>query len=215
MIFLLLFLLLVAGGAGAYFYFTKPQLANEALQGVKEKLEKAAELPGKAVDNAKESMANARNAEQERMDRIAAGEEVPEERALNFRTPHEIGAKLNESAKEAPKPATAQNAEPKTNVVVTEQAKPASAGGEAYGGAQTQGTEAAASASPRFVRYAEGLSVSGVFQGNPARALVDGRIIRAGDLIEPMLGVSFVGVDSEKKFLILEDTTGAQVRVKY
>lgn len=223
MIFLLLFLLLVAGGVGAYFYFTQPQLANEALQGVKEKLEKAAELPGKAVDNAKENMANARNAEQERMDKIASGEALPEDRALNFRTPDEISEKLNESASSggAAKPAPASNAAPKTNtppkpnVVISEPPKPATGATEAYGGAQTQEAEAAPAASARFVRYAEGLSVSGVFQGSPPRALIDGRIIRAGDVIEPMLGVSFVGVDAEKKFLILEDGTGAQVRVKY
>jgi hypothetical protein len=68
---------------------------------------------------------------------------------------------------------------------------------------------------PRFVRFADALRVSGVFQGSPARALVDGRLIRSGDVIEPNLGVTFVGVDPEAKQLILEDGSGARVRVKY
>lgn len=69
--------------------------------------------------------------------------------------------------------------------------------------------------SPRFVRYAEGLKISGVFQGSPARALVDGRVVREGDVLEPNLGIRFVAVDAATKHLVLQDGTGAQVRVKY
>jgi hypothetical protein len=76
-------------------------------------------------------------------------------------------------------------------------------------------TATAPAPNPRFLRYAEALVVSGVFQGEPARALVDGRIIRSGDVIEPMLAVTFLGVDAPAKQLILGDKTGAQVRVKY
>lgn len=71
------------------------------------------------------------------------------------------------------------------------------------------------SASARFVRYADSIRVSGVFQGTPARALVDGRIVRAGDLLEPALGIKFVAVDADTKHLILEEGSGAQLRVKY
>ncbi len=65
------------------------------------------------------------------------------------------------------------------------------------------------------MRYAEGLNVSGVFQGTPARALVNGRLIREGDVVDPSLGIRFVGVDAETKHLVLEEASGAQVRVKY
>lgn len=71
------------------------------------------------------------------------------------------------------------------------------------------------SPSVRFVRYADALKVSGVFQGTPPRALVDGRLVRAGEVIDPVLGVRFAGVDAETKHLILEDETTARVLVKY
>jgi hypothetical protein len=69
--------------------------------------------------------------------------------------------------------------------------------------------------SPRFVRYAESIRVSGVFQGSPSRALIDGRIVRAGDLLDPALGIKFVAVDADTKHLILEEPSGARMRVKY
>ncbi len=71
--------------------------------------------------------------------------------------------------------------------------------------------------SSRFLRYAEGLgpTVSGVFQGNPARVLIGGKVVRVGDEIEPVLGVKFVGLDVSTKHLLFEDRSGAQVRVKY
>jgi len=70
-------------------------------------------------------------------------------------------------------------------------------------------------ANPRFVRYAEGIRVSGVYQGSPARALIDGRLIRQGELVEPALGIKFADIDVEAKKIILEDASGARVKVKY
>ena len=102
----------------------------------------------------------------------------------------------------------------------TTAAAPTSTGGSAPSAAAPSAAAAPTApavpvAGARFVRYAEKMSVSGVFQGNPARALVDGRIVRSGDMIEPVLGIKFVGVDSETKHLILQDASGAQLRVKY
>jgi hypothetical protein len=70
-------------------------------------------------------------------------------------------------------------------------------------------------ASARFLRYAEGIRVSGVYQGSPARALIDGRLVRQGEVVEPALGVKFSDIDAEAKQIILEDGSGAQVKVKY
>lgn len=69
--------------------------------------------------------------------------------------------------------------------------------------------------SARFVRFADGMKITGVFQGRPARALINGRVVRVGDEIDPALGISLVGVDTDTKHLLLEDKKGAQVRVKY
>jgi hypothetical protein len=59
------------------------------------------------------------------------------------------------------------------------------------------------------------MTISGVFQGSPARAFVNGRLVRTGDELEPALGIKFVGVDAVTKYLIMEERTGAQLRVKY
>ena len=225
LLFALIFLLLAAGGVGAYFYLTKPEASAEALAGMKEKLEKAAEMPGKAVDNAKESMSKARSAEQDRIDSVIEGRETPETRGIPAASGAELEARLKAANGATGGTANALSgsrpASEKTLNQVSVVAPPASAdagAGVANGSAQTTGNPAAPAvpvAGARFVRYAEKLSVSGVFQGNPARALVDGRIVRSGDILEPVLGIKFVGVDSETKHLILQDATGAQLRVKY
>ncbi|TAG31288.1 MAG: hypothetical protein EAZ36_03115 [Verrucomicrobia bacterium] len=69
--------------------------------------------------------------------------------------------------------------------------------------------------SARFAQYAKEVSISGVFQGNPPRALLNGRVVRVGDVVEPNFGVTFVGLDPEKKQLILRETSGAEIRVRY
>ncbi len=55
------------------------------------------------------------------------------------------------------------------------------------------------------------LRISGVFQGDPPRAFVNGRMVSAGEVFDTSLGVKFVGLDSSKKLLIFQDSTGATV----
>jgi hypothetical protein len=66
-----------------------------------------------------------------------------------------------------------------------------------------------------FRRLAEDMRVSGVFQGDPPRALIDGKLSRGGDTIDSRLGVVFVSVDAAKKTLLLRDKTGAEINKKY
>ena len=205
MIFGFVFLLLAGGGGGAYFYFMKPDAAQDAVKGMRDKLEQAAQLPGKAVDDAKQAIAGAREKEQARIDSVPEGKETPADRAIGA-APADVDALLKEKNATTPAGEAAPATPPRPVEQVT-----------AYAGerADASAPPPPPAANPRFVRYAEALRVSGVFQGNPARALVDGRLVRSGDLIEPVLGVTFVGVDAETKHLLLQDTTGAQVRVKY
>ncbi len=234
MFFVVIFLVVGALGAGGYFYMTKPKEALGGLAEVKESLKKAAEMPGKAMDNAKDSMANARDREQSRVDGTLEGKDAPEKRGLTVRTPGEIEDKLNET-KGAAKPggnAPVSGAKPdvarvstpraanEVSAVVENAPGPTNTGAGAtptvgVAGGNVPVIAALPAPNARFLRFAEGVSVSGVFQGSPARALIDGRILRSGDLLEPVLGIQFVGVDSVTKHLILQDTSGAQVRVKY
>lgn len=68
---------------------------------------------------------------------------------------------------------------------------------------------------PRFRRYADNLRVSGVFQGANPRALIDGRVVRVGEVLDAAAGIRFVGLDAAKRELILEENGGAVLRVKY
>jgi len=73
----------------------------------------------------------------------------------------------------------------------------------------------ASEASPAFRAFVANIKVSGVFQGTPARALVDGRMVRQGEMVDPVIGVSFDSIDADKKLLIFKDRTGATVVRKY
>jgi hypothetical protein len=48
--------------------------------------------------------------------------------------------------------------------------------------------------------------------GPPTRLIVNGLSYRPGEVIDPMLGVVFVGLDAETQELIFQDSTGAVVR---
>ncbi len=70
-------------------------------------------------------------------------------------------------------------------------------------------------AGPEFRHFAETLKISGTFQGNPAKAILNGKLFRAGETLEPTLGIVFTDLDAAKRKLLLRDSTGAELRVKY
>lgn len=70
-------------------------------------------------------------------------------------------------------------------------------------------------ASPAFRSFVANAKVSGVFQGNPPRVMLNGRLARGGDTIDSNLGVIFDGVDPDKKLLIFKDKSGATVTRRY
>ncbi len=57
--------------------------------------------------------------------------------------------------------------------------------------------------------------IGGVFQGTPAKALINGRTIRAGETLNEGLGIIFVGLDETRHKLIFRDGTGAEVIRKF
>lgn len=74
---------------------------------------------------------------------------------------------------------------------------------------------AEAGASRAFVAFVESVRISGVFEGNPARALINGRTVRAGGLVDAPLGVVFVGLDAANRQVIFRDAAGVFVRKPY
>lgn len=69
--------------------------------------------------------------------------------------------------------------------------------------------------SPEFSRLVEGFKISGVLQGTPVVALVNGRKIRAGELVSIETNVRLVDADFAGRRLIFEDGTTARASVRY
>ncbi len=79
-------------------------------------------------------------------------------------------------------------------------------------------TELAVSAvepSAEFRSFVANAKISGVFQGVPARAMINNRLVRTGEMVESGLGIVFVGVDPARRHLLFKDRAGALVARKY
>jgi hypothetical protein len=75
--------------------------------------------------------------------------------------------------------------------------------------------DAAPAASAAFRAFVAGATIGGVFQGNPARALINGTIAREGQVVESSLGISFDRIESDKKIIYFKDASGAEVSKEY
>jgi hypothetical protein len=75
--------------------------------------------------------------------------------------------------------------------------------------------DAAPAASAAFRTFVAGATIGGVFQGHPSRALINGTIVREGQMVENSLGISFERIDAANKVIYFRDTTGAEVSKNY
>jgi hypothetical protein len=75
--------------------------------------------------------------------------------------------------------------------------------------------DTSSAASADFRAFVANADIGGVFQGTPSRALINGRIIREGQVVDDTLGISFERIDSVKKEIYFKDTTGAEVSRDY
>jgi hypothetical protein len=75
--------------------------------------------------------------------------------------------------------------------------------------------DTSAAASPEFRNFVANANIGGVFQGTPARALINGRIVREGQVLDSVLGISFDRIDANKKVIYFKDATGAVVSKDY
>jgi predicted component of type VI protein secretion system len=84
--------------------------------------------------------------------------------------------------------------------------------------ATTSDVTAASEASPAFRSFVANAKIAGVFQGDPpkpAAIMLNGRLARAGEVVDPGLGVTFDSVEPEKKLIIFKDKAGATVTRRY
>jgi hypothetical protein len=75
--------------------------------------------------------------------------------------------------------------------------------------------DAAPAATAAFRAFVAGAGIGGVFQGHPSRALINGTIVREGDIVESSLGITFDRIDSIQKIIYFKDASGAQVSKSY
>ena len=67
----------------------------------------------------------------------------------------------------------------------------------------------------QFRAYVDHLKIGGVRAGPPPRLFIGGLTLRPGDVMEPTLGVVFVGLDAATGEIIFKDSTGAVLRRRF
>ncbi|WP_052300298.1 hypothetical protein [Opitutus terrae] len=159
-----------------------------------------AAVPGAAIGKAKDVVAARRNLEQERVNAMADGEEAPAQRALN--TPLPAALTPDNSRPPATKPA------PSVAIRTTSELSPGVS-------ATTTVSEMSGTASPGFQAWVANARINGVFNGNPPRALINGRTVRAGQSVDDALGIVFDSVDPQEKTITFRDATGAKLTRRY
>ena len=65
-----------------------------------------------------------------------------------------------------------------------------------------------AAATKAFRTWVDGVQVSGVVSGSSPRAIINGRLVKMGDLVDSSQGIIFDGVDAERKELVFRTNTG-------
>ena len=73
----------------------------------------------------------------------------------------------------------------------------------------------APAASQPFLYWVVGLNISGVFQNNPPRMIMNNRLIYEGQEVNATLGITFVRSDPARKLILFRDKSGAEVTRSY
>jgi hypothetical protein len=153
----------------------------------------ATTLPGKLVEKAHAAVNARRQGEQDRVDAVFDGKDVPDSQFKRIQ----------------------QTPEPEPEVLpeqVTTQSQSTIAPGVT---ATTTTVMSALEASPAFRAFVGQIRINGVFQGSPARALLNGHTYREGELVDPSLAIYFDSVIADKKLIVFRDASGAIVQRKY
>ncbi len=158
-----------------------------------ETLNALAAAPGKLIGSAQDAIAARRNGEQSRVDGILDGTDPAAKSAS--RAP---GSDGKAAAGQPP----AMNKMSATATL-------------APGLSVTTEIQASKGASAAFRSFVAEAKVTGVFQGSPARANINGRLVREGQSVDEGLAITFDGIDAEKRMLFFKDRTGGRVSKRY
>ena len=172
------------------------QTAKPAAVTPSETLNQFAAMPKAAINKAQDAIAARRGNEQDRVDAAIDGKELPDKRFLDTPLPGHLGGDAA--------------AEPKGPTYLRTESQLAP-------GIKTTTSELMANApvSDAFRAFVAAARINGVFHGNPPRALINGRTIRAGEAVDNVLGIVFDGVDAETNIITFKDRTGATIMRRY
>ena len=81
--------------------------------------------------------------------------------------------------------------------------------------ATTESIKAVPNASSQFKQFVASAKVSGVYQGNPPRAFINGRLVHTGEMIDDVQEIYFDSIDVPNRSLVFKDGRGATVSRRY
>lgn len=81
--------------------------------------------------------------------------------------------------------------------------------------ATTESIRAVPNASSQFKQFVASAKVSGVYQGNPPRAFINGRLVHTGEMIDDVQEIYFDSIDVATRSLVFKDGRGATVSRRY
>lgn len=81
--------------------------------------------------------------------------------------------------------------------------------------ATTESIKAVPNASSAFRTFVASAKISGVYQGTPPRAFINGRLVHTGELLDDTLEIYFDSVDLAARSIVFKDSTGATVSRRY
>jgi hypothetical protein len=97
---------------------------------------------------------------------------------------------------------------------------PAAAAAEANAGGGNSAVSAGGNTGPAmkattFRDFVDQAKINTVIVGPPARAVINGKVVRAGEMVDATLGIVFDRVVSEQRAIFFKDKTGAILTRKY
>ena len=81
--------------------------------------------------------------------------------------------------------------------------------------ATTEMIQAVPNASAGFKAFVAGVKISGVYQGKPPRAFINGRLFRTGEMVDDLQEIYFDSIDGATRSLVFKDARGATVSRRY
>lgn len=150
-------------------------------------LNQLAAVPGQAIGKANQVIAARGEKDREGASAVLATEDVPAAPDASTSRPP--------SPKTAPVTSTAQLAPGVTATTVI--------------------SDVSEAASAAFRAWVANARINGVFQGDPPRALINGRTFRSGQIVDPSLGIVFDGLQADGKSIVFRDGTGATVTRRF